>query len=105
MRKFICDLSPQKKKDKTVELDEKNTNFNRDWAQKISKIALIRFLKQYKIDLSKDSNAMERIVKQSRKVAMELEEEENSTMNIPFIAANSKGPLHICEKYTRSDIE
>lgn len=78
--------------------------FNRDWAQKISELAVLRFQEQYKIDLSEDSNAMERIEKESRKVAGELEEEESTTMNVPFITSNSRGPLHICEEYTRSEI-
>ncbi len=79
--------------------------FNRDWAQKISELAVKRFQDKYKIDLTEDSNAMERIEKESRKAAMELEEQENTTMNVPFITANSNGPLHICEEYTRSDME
>jgi hypothetical protein len=79
--------------------------FNNEWAQKISEIALTRFQKQHKIDLSEDSIAMERIVDASRKVAMELEEQDKSTMNIPFIYANSNGPLHICEEYSRSDMD
>ena len=85
--------------------DSKRKEFNRDWAQKISDMAVERFQKQYEIDLSEDSNAMERIERESRKVAMELEEEENTTMNLPFITSNSGGPLHICEEYTRSDME
>ena len=78
--------------------------FNSDWAQKISEMAVLRFQKKCKIDLTEDSNAMERIERESRKVAMALEDEENATMNLPFITANSSGPLHICEEYTRSDM-
>ncbi len=79
--------------------------FNRDWAQKISELAVKRFQDKHKIDLTEDSNAMERIEEVSGKVATELEEQENATMNIPFIAATSNGPLHICEEYTRSDVD
>ena len=78
--------------------------FNRDWAQKIFDLTVERFQKQYEIDLTEDSNATERITKESRKIAMELEEEESATMNVPFITSNSRGPLHICEEYTRSEI-
>jgi len=85
--------------------EKSDMEFNRDWAQKISKLTLMRFQDKYKIDLSKDSNAMERITQASRKVAIELEEQENSTLNIPFIYANKNGPLHICEEYTRSDMD
>ena len=79
--------------------------FNRDWAQKIFDLTVERFQKQHEIDLTEDSNAMERIEKESRKIAMELEEEESVTMNVPFITSNSRGPLHICEEYTRSDMK
>ena len=79
--------------------------FNRDWAKKISEMALLRFQKKYKIDLTEDTNCMERIERESRKVAMELEDEENATMNLPFITSNSDGPIHIREEYSRSDME
>lgn len=89
----------------TPKSEKKKMEFNKDWAQKISKIAVERFQKQYEIDLSKGANALERIEKESQKVALELEEEDNTTMNVPFIATNSGMPLHICEEFTRSDIE
>ncbi|MCK5116757.1 MAG: Hsp70 family protein [Candidatus Aegiribacteria sp.] len=92
-------------KGKGEKSETKAMEFNRDWAQKISRLAIERFQNKYKIDLTEDSNAMERIVKASRKVAMELEEEDSTTMNVPFITANSNGPLHICEEYTCSDIK
>ncbi|RKZ05942.1 hypothetical protein DRQ25_15070 [Candidatus Fermentibacteria bacterium] len=79
--------------------------FNRDWAQIIFDLTVERFQIQHEIDLTEDSNAMERIEKESRKAAMELEEEESVTMNVPFITSNSRGPLHICEEYTRSDMK
>ena len=105
----FCGSSFLVSKLKTANMGEKpDTNameFNRDWAQKISDLAVMRFQKQYKIDLSEDSIAMERIENESRKAAMELEEEENTTMNVPFITANSSGPLHICEEFTSSDMK
>ena len=105
----FCGSSFLVSKLKTANMGEKSdTNameFNRDWAQKISEMAVMRFQEKYKIDLTEDSNAMDRIGNESRKAAMELEEEENTTMNVPFITANSSGPLHICEEYTRSDMK
>ncbi len=85
--------------------DTNAMEFNRNWAQKISDLAVMRFQKKHEIDLTEDSNAMERIENESRKAAMELEEQENTTMNVPFITANANGPLHICEEFTRSDMK
>ena len=84
---------------------KKEMKFNKDWAHRISEMAVMRFQNKYEIDLSEDSGAMERIIKESRKVAMELEEEEETTMNVPFITVNARGPLHICEEYSRSDMD
>ncbi len=100
---LISTLKTQK--DSAEKPDTKAMEFNSDWAQKISELTLMRFQEKYKIDLTEDSNAMERITKESRRAAMELEEQESTTMNIPFIAANSNGPLHICEEYTLSDVK
>ncbi|MEN8208383.1 MAG: Hsp70 family protein [Candidatus Fermentibacteria bacterium] len=85
--------------------DTKAMEFNRDWAQRISELAVKRFQDKYKIDLTENSFAMERIEKESRKVAMELSREEITTMSLPFITATASGPLHISEEYTRSDLK
>ena len=78
--------------------------YNSEWVLKLTFLTVKRFLEEYEIDLSKDSEAMKRITEASRKVAVELEEDEESTMNIPFIVQDLSHPLHICEIYTRSDM-
>ncbi len=100
---LITDLKPDNKKSERSDRNE--MTFNRDWAEKISKIAMKRFLKQHGIDLKDNPEAVERIEKESVKAAIELEEREHTTMHVPFITANSSGPLHICEEYTRSDMQ
>ena len=78
--------------------------YNSDWVLRLTDLTVKRFLEEHEIDLSKDSEAMKRITEASRKVAIELEEDEESTMNIPFVVQDLSHPLHICENYTRSDM-
>ena len=82
----------------------KMQNYNSNWALRLKELTVKRFLEEYKIDLSKDPAAMKRIVEASVKVAIELEEEDEVTMNIPFIVQDFSRPLHICQEYTRSDL-
>ncbi|MCK5132917.1 MAG: Hsp70 family protein [Candidatus Sabulitectum sp.] len=84
----------------------KMKKFSSDWAQRIADLTVMRFQEDHKIDLSEDPDAMKRIAEASRKVVVELQEEDETTMNIPFIVIvmDTSHPLHICEKYTRSDM-
>lgn len=87
-----------------AESDRKTERFNSDWAERIADLTVKRFKEEHSIDLSEDSEAMRRIAEESRKVAVELEQEDETTMNVPFIVMDMSHPLHICQKYIRSDM-
>ena len=88
----------------SAESGRKTERFNSDWAERIADLTVKRFNVEHNVDLSEDTTAMRRIEEESRKVAAELEQEDETRMNIPFIVMDMSHPLHICEKYTRSDM-
>lgn len=82
----------------------KTERFNSAWAERIADLTVRRFKVEHNIDLSEDPEALRRIAEESRKVAAELNHEDETTMNIPFIVMDMSHPLHICQDYTRSDM-
>lgn len=87
-----------------AESRRKTERFNSAWAERIADLTVRRFKLEHSIDLSEDPEALRRITEESRKAAVELEHEDETTMNIPFIVMDMSHPLHICEDYTRSDM-
>ncbi len=87
-----------------AESGRKTERFNSAWAERIVELTISRFKVEHNVDLSEDPEALRRITEESRKVAVELEHEDETTMNIPFIVMDMSHPLHICEDYTRSDM-
>jgi len=70
--------------------DEKQSDKNR----LISKI-LTDFESQYRLDLSQDPVAMERISDAVDQAFLDLETSSEAEINLPFISANSRGPIHL----------
>ena len=66
-------------------------------------------LKQFKndsgIDLSKDPMAVQRLKEAAEKAKIELSTTVESTINLPFITADSSGPKHLNVKLTRAKLE
>ena len=54
-----------------------------------------RFKKDENIDLSKDSQAMQRLKEAAEKAKIELSGMQSTNINLPFITANSSGPKHL----------
>lgn len=65
---------------------------------------LDRFIKKNGIDLRKDNLALKRLADAAKTAAAELSASERAEINIPYISANSNGPLHLNEIVTRSEI-
>ncbi|MEM3373643.1 MAG: Hsp70 family protein, partial [Candidatus Woesearchaeota archaeon] len=70
---------------------------------------LDHLLKEFKekegIDLSKDAVAMQRLREAAEKAKIELSTVLETDINLPFITATDKGPLHFNTKLTRSELE
>lgn len=60
----------------------------------ISKI-LADFERQYKLDLSQDPVALERISEAVDRAFLDLENHSETEINLPFISANQRGPIHL----------
>jgi len=78
--------------------DEKQSDKNR----LISKI-LTDFERQYGLDLSQDPVAMERISDAVDQAFLDLETNPDSEINLAYISANSRGPIHFRRVIHRID--
>ena len=63
------------------------------------------FKKENGIDLKKDATALQRLKEAAEKAKIELSSSQKSTINLPFITADSTGPKHLNTELTRSKFE
>jgi len=56
-------------------------------------------------DLTKDIQALQRLTEAAEKAKMELSNVEKTTINLPFITADTNGPKHIQQELTRDKFE
>ncbi len=76
-----------------------------DWNQKIIEYVLAEFKKEQGIDLSGDSQAMQRIKDAAEKAKIELSSSQNTEINLPFITQGESGPLHLNVSLNRAKLE
>lgn len=57
------------------------------------------------LDLRDDRTALQRLREAAEKAKIELSSTEETEVNIPYITATDKGPKHLKEKLTRSELE
>ncbi|NQS90975.1 MAG: rhomboid family intramembrane serine protease, partial [Chloroflexi bacterium] len=70
----------------------------------ISKI-LSEISHQYGLDLSQDPAAMERLREAVEKAALDLENQPDAVINLPYISANSAGPIHLRRHIQAADLD
>ena len=63
------------------------------------------FKKDTGIDLSQDKTAMQRLVEAAEKAKIELSTTLETSINLPYITADSSGPKHLDMKITRATLE
>jgi len=63
------------------------------------------FKKDTGIDLTKDTLAMQRVKEESEKAKRELDGLKETTIELPYITADAKGPKHLKVKISRSQFE
>lgn len=85
-------------------IDIKDDNSTSIKVTGIINFVLDRFNKKNGIDLRKDNLALKRLADAARGAAAELAVSERTEINIPYISANSNGPLHLNEKIARSEL-
>jgi len=63
------------------------------------------FKKENDIDLTKDSQAMSRILEAVEKAKIELSSSPTVEINLPYITMNSNGPIHLAQTLTKAKFE
>ncbi len=76
-----------------------------DWDQRIIDWMVREFKNQHGVDLSTDKMALQRLKEAAEKAKIELSSQIETTINLPFITATDKGPLHLEMKLTRAEFQ
>jgi len=74
-----------------------------DFDQKIVDWMVREFKKDQGIDLSNDKMALQRLREAAEKAKIELSGRTETTINLPFITADSSGPKHLDMRLTRAE--
>jgi molecular chaperone DnaK len=76
-----------------------------DFDEKIVQWLIKEFKESEGIDLTKDSQALQRLTEAAEKAKIELSTLTRSSINLPFISVTSEGPKHIEKELTRAKFE
>jgi len=76
-----------------------------DFDQAIINYLAEEFEKKEGMDLREDKTALQRLKEAAEKAKIELSTSEETEINVPYITATDKGPKHLKEKLTRSELE
>ena len=76
-----------------------------DWDNRIMDWIIAEFRTDTGIDLSKQSDALQRIKEEAEKAKIALSSSQEYEINLPFITADATGPKHIQKKLTRAKLE
>ena len=76
-----------------------------DWDNKIMDWIIAEFRTETGVDISKQSDALQRIKEEAEKAKIALSSSQEYEINLPFITADATGPKHIQKKLTRAKLE
>ncbi len=76
-----------------------------DVDRKIMDWIIDTFKQEEGIDLSHDKIALQRIKEGAEKAKIELSQNQETEVNLPFITADATGPKHLVKKLTRAKLE
>jgi len=76
-----------------------------DWDQRLVDYLVTAFKNSNGIDLGKDKMALQRLREAAEKAKIELSQQAETTVNLPYITASAEGPLHLEVKVTRSEFQ
>ncbi len=74
-----------------------------DPGQQLVSIILSEISRKYNLDLSQDPAALERIKDAVEKARLELDANPQPEINLPYISANTSGPIHFQRVVSRED--
>lgn len=76
-----------------------------DWDQRIIGWLAGRFKAAHGVDVMNDKMAIQRLKEAAERAKIELSQMQQTKVNLPFLSANSDGPLHLDETITRALFE
>jgi molecular chaperone DnaK len=76
-----------------------------DFDEKIVQWLIKDFKEQEGVDLTQDSQALQRLTEAAEKAKIELSALQQSSINLPFICSTPEGPKHIEKTLTRANFE
>lgn len=76
-----------------------------DWDRKIIDMLADEFKDKEGIDLREDKTALQRLREASEKAKIELSSSESTSINLPYITADAKGPKHLERTMSRVELE
>jgi molecular chaperone DnaK len=76
-----------------------------DVDRKIMDWIIDEFKKEEEVDLTNDKIALQRIKEAAEKAKIELSQNLETEINLPFITADANGPKHLVKRFTRAKLE
>ena len=76
-----------------------------DFDQRLMDYLITEFKKESGVDLSKDVMALQRLKEAAEKTKIELSNNNQTDVNLPYITADATGPKHLNIKITRAKFE
>lgn len=76
-----------------------------DFDQRIIDYIVTEFKKEQGVDLTKDVLALQRLKEAAEKAKIELSNQTQTDVNLPYITADASGPKHLNIKLTRAKLE
>ncbi len=76
-----------------------------DYDIKIVEYLAEQFLQEYGIDLTREREALQRLLDAAERAKIELSSVVTTTINLPFITSDATGPKHLDQELTRAKFE
>ncbi|MDB5076567.1 MAG: Chaperone protein dnaK [Chloroflexi bacterium] len=76
-----------------------------DYDIKIVEYLAEQFMQEYGIDLTKEREALQRLLDAAERAKVELSSVVSTTINLPFITSDANGPKHLDQELTRAKFE
>ena len=76
-----------------------------DWDEAVIDWLVASFKGDHGVDLSSDAMAMQRLKEAAEKAKIELSQTASSQINLPFVTATDKGPLHLDYTLSRAKFQ
>ena len=76
-----------------------------DWDQRVMDWLVNQFKSAHGLDLANDKMAVQRLKEAAEKAKIELSQQQQTQINLPFITATPDGPLHLDESLSRAKFQ